>query len=221
MMRYRMRLEGDWAKAFEYLDNTAAVKAAENAAVLEEAHEAQRRIVKGITSQAPAGKQFVALSRLTLLFRRVRGFGGKKALIVTGGLRNSVVVEQKAPGKVYVGVSRSAKNPNGKLYYDIAKIQEFGAVILIRVTSRMRRYLMAHIKGRYGTRSSDFKRRDTKGRFRTVGQGGLATGVLVIKIPPRPFIKPVLDDMLKNREATVARVQKRIVKHLKGTLGKI
>ena len=85
-----VKLVGDWSKAKQILGNATALKQAINYAVLQEAHQARRDVIKGITAQAPGGKQFEPLSAMTLALRRARGFRGRKALLVTAGLRNSV-----------------------------------------------------------------------------------------------------------------------------------
>lgn len=222
----KMSLTGDWALAKSILSKSAQLKAAINDAVLQEAHQARRDIIKGITEQAPAGKQFDPLSPMTLALRRAKGFRGKKILMVTGGLRNAITVKRTGAGAVYVGVLRSAKSKDGKQLFNIARVQELGGVIVIRVTPRMRKWLMIQLrKVGYGTREKSDQKRGAGGRFKkkafvASGGGQLSQGVLIIKIPARPFIAPVIEKILSDPTGLKRRMGHRIAKSMNMALGK-
>ncbi|HRI18473.1 MAG TPA: hypothetical protein PL196_08135, partial [Burkholderiaceae bacterium] len=84
---------GDWARARRLL--TAApqrLQAAIGTAVRQEAHALRNEIVQGLTRQAPGGEPLKPPSPLTIAARQLEGFGGSKALIVRGDLRNSITV---------------------------------------------------------------------------------------------------------------------------------
>jgi hypothetical protein len=222
----KMSLTGDWGLAKSILSKSAQLKRSINDAVLQEANQARRDIIKGITEQAPAGKQFDPLSPMTLALRRARGFRGKKILLVTAGLRNSVTVKRMGNGAVYVGVLRSAKSKDGKMLYNIARIQEMGGVIVIRVTPRMRKWLMIQLrKVGYATREKGDQKRDSGGRFKkkkfvASGMGQMSQGVIIIKIPARPFIAPVIEKILSDPKGLQMRMAHRVAKGMNMALGK-
>ncbi len=191
------RKTGDWAKARKVFANLGAkAKAAADAAILQEAHFIRGQMVQGITDQAPGGKAFKPLSPLTLAARRLRRFRGTKALMVRGDLRNSITV-MRQNGKTFIGVHKTASSKDGKKMIDIASVHEFGAgPIIMKVTPKMRRYLAVLYKA--------------AGIPRT---GGTGKGVVVIRIPARPFIRPVFERDGKP-EAVKKRLEQRMAKML-------
>lgn len=221
----KAKLFGDWEKARTILNNVEGMRNAIDSAVLAEAHHARREIIKGITSQSPGGRDFVKLSKLTLVLRRAGGFRGSKALIVTASLRNSVTVKRVDRGRAFVGVLRGAQRPDGSEQFNVARVHEMGATITIRVTPRMRKWLMATLReanlGNKGQGRDKRSGRYTKGRWRpSGGSGGLARGVLVIRIPARPYIQPVIERIYSDPIALQQRFAMRISQRMKLTLGK-
>lgn len=171
---------GEWDKAARLLAAAPArLAAAQEAATLQEAHFFRRKIVEGFRTQAPAGERFAPLSPLTLAVRKFTGFGGSKALIVRGDLRNSVkVVRQR--GGYFVGVLRSARGRRGQSLFNVAQIHEFGSGPIVQeVTERMRGFLAAAFTHAFGGI--------------TPGDGGFSTGIIVSRIPARPFLRPVFE----------------------------
>lgn len=224
-MTLKAQLTGDWEKARTILNNIPQVRAAIDWAVVQEAHEARRRIVRGITDQAPGGKQFQELAALTKILRRQKGFRGTKALIVSAALRNSITVKNVGRGRAFVGVLRGQESPDGKQLFNIARVHEVGATVVIKVTPRMRRFLMAMLRraglGARGQKGRDKTGRYTKRRWRPAGgAGGVAKGVVVVQIPARPFISPVIQDMLSNPAELQRRLAMRIAYRMRLTLGK-
>lgn len=138
-----------------------------------EAHKLRAEIITGIRKQSPGGSPFRALSKLTLAARRLRGFRGRKALIRRGELRASITVI--ARGDIaFVGVPATA----GRDRIRIAEVQEFGTdPIIIPITPAMRRFLAVLFK-----RSSRARKRSKR--------RGSGTGVVVIQVPARPFLRP-------------------------------
>jgi hypothetical protein len=213
----KVRMIGDWKRARAFLDDSHSLKAAIDQAVFAEAQDVRRKIVKGITNQAPGGKKFAELSAMTLALRKARGFRGTKALLVTASLRNAINVKRQGPGRAFVGVMRGARTKDGKNLVNIAAVHEFGMVVVVRVTPKMRAYLMAALtKAGFGEKvgGRDSGGRFKKHKFKSSGTGMLSRGVLVIKIPARPFIGPVIEELKKNPEAVRKRLALRIGQRL-------
>lgn len=210
---------GDWTKAAEILNSGIQLKKAIHWAVEREAHEAKRRMVKGITAQEPGGQKFLPLKAITLIMRKANGFGGTKALIVTGQLRNSITVRSVGPGVVFVGVLRNSKRADGKSLYNIARVHELGATITMRMTPKMFNFLMRSLrKAGYGGFARDWKVKFHKSMWKVTGS---SRRVIVIKIPPRPFVQPVIEEMFKNPREVQDRLAKRIAIRMKLMLGKV
>ena len=186
---------GDWARARRLL--TAApqrLQAAIGTAVRQEAHALRNEIVQGLTSQAPGGETLKPPSPLTIAARQLEGFGGSKALIVRGDLRNSITVIVQGD-EAFIGVSRSARSKDGASMMDLAKLHEFGGPpVIIPMTPKMRRFLFALLR--------------QAGKEPT---GGSGRGVIVVQVPARPFLRPAFD---KFREGASRRFLERVAREL-------
>ena len=186
---------GDWARARRLL--TAApqrLQAAISTAVRQEAHALRNEIVQGLTRQAPGGEPLKPPSPLTIAARELEGFGGTKALIVRGDLRNSITVFVQGD-EAFIGVSRSARSKDGASMVDLAKLHEFGgAPVIIPMTPKMRRFLFALLR--------------QAGKEPT---GGSGRGVIVVQVPARPFLRPAFD---KFREGAGRRFLERVARDL-------
>ena len=186
---------GDWARARRLL--TAApqrLQAAIGTAVRQEAHALRNEIVQGLTRQAPGGEPLKPPSPLTIAARELEGFGGTKALIVRGDLRNSITVIVQGD-EAFIGVSRSARSKDGASMVDLAKLHEFGGPpVIIPMTPKMRRFLFALLR--------------QAGKEPT---GGSGRGVIVVQVPARPFLRPAFD---KFREGASKRFLERVAKEL-------
>ena len=186
---------GDWARARRLL--TAApqrLQAAIGTAVRQEAHALRNEIVQGLTSQAPGGGPLKPPSPLTIAARQLEGFGGSKALIVRGDLRNSITVIVQGD-EAFIGVSRSARSKDGASMVDLAKLHEFGGPpVIIPITPKMRRFLFALLR---------------KAGKEPTGGGG--RGVIVVQVPARPFLRPAFD---KFREGASRRFPERVAREL-------
>lgn len=191
-MTLGVKTTGDWEKAvakLQFLEKNA--ETALKRAVLQEAHELRNEMVTGIDGGAPGGKAFQPHATPTLYLRRVLGKGkGTKIMIASSGLRNAIRVVPLPGGGAFVGVSRSAS----KGRFRIAQIQEQGRTITI--TPRMRRFLHAML--------------------RKAGAPPPPPGAakISIRIPPRPFISPIVAKYSGNDE-----LQKRIVANVAAQLG--
>jgi phage gpG-like protein len=186
---------GDWARARRLL--TAApqrLQAAIGTAVRQEAHALRNEIVQGLTRQAPGGEPLKPPSPLTIAARELEGFGGTKALIVRGDLRNSITVFVQGD-EAFIGVSRSARSNDGASMVDLAKLHEFGGPpVIIPMTPKMRRFLFALLR--------------QAGKEPT---GGSGRGVIVVQVPARPFLRPAFD---KFREGASRRFLERVAREL-------
>ena len=186
---------GDWARARRLL--TAApqrLQAAIGTAVRQEAHALRNEIVQGLTSQSPGGEPLKPPSPLTIAARQLEGFGGTKALIVRGDLRNSITVIVQGD-EAFIGVSRSARSKDGASMVDLAKLHEFGGPpVIIPMTPKMRRFLFALLR--------------QAGKEPT---GGNRRGVIVVQVPARPFLRPAFD---KFREGASRRFLERVAREL-------
>lgn len=96
--------------------------------------------------------------------------GSSKTLVASGEMANSVQVTWKGKFVAVIGIPARARNSQQRL----ADIHENGRVIVQQMTDRQRKFLHA--------------------MFKTGGNRSGGTGIIVIHIPARPFIKPVFDD---------------------------
>lgn len=203
-------LDGDWDEAIRILDVTEKdLNKALSRAMRQEALLMQKHIKQGIRKQAPGGERFKPLSPITLAIRKSQGFGGTKALINRGDLRNSIKVKQTGEGrwsaKYFIGVLKNTKSKDGKSLFNIAAVHEKGSkTFVIKVTKAMRGFLARIFKEHLGGVSS--------------GGGGFSKGIIVSRIPARPFIRPVFEKYAKPNEIR-DRFLKRVGELLGGDLG--
>ncbi len=170
---------GDWARAAEVLGRAArGMHSSIDRALRAEAQGLRTEIVSGLTNQAPGGSPIRELAPSTLAARRLGGFRGTLALIRRADLRNAITVVTRDMS-VFVGVPR--KTVRGKDLIDIAKENEFGfGPIVIRITERMRRFLAVLL-------------REAGGRREGAEGAGSGSGVVIVHIPARPFLRPAFE----------------------------
>ena len=190
-----VRRTGDWGRAKNWLSVGAErLHSAMNTALRQEAQGLRNEIVQGLTNQAPGGQTLRPPSPLTLAARQLAGFGGTKALLVRGDLRNAVSVVVDGD-QAFVGVPRSARSPDGKSLTDLAQLHEYGGPpVVIPVTPKMRRFLAVLFK-KAGTKPSE----------------GSGRGVVVVQTPARPFLRPAFE---KFRQGAEQRFWERVAKIL-------
>ncbi len=173
-----IRRTGDWRKAQALLTRgTRELGRSVDRALAQEAHALRAALVEGLDKQAPAGQPLAPLAPLTIAARQLRRFRGTKVLIRTAELRNALAVIRRA-SIVFVGIPGSARGRDGRSLSARAEAHEFGTgPTVVPITPRMRRFLFALYRqaGR------------TPG-----GTPGTSKGVVVIHMPPRPFLRPVL-----------------------------
>ncbi len=159
---------GDWLKAKEILGNPGLGPA------IQKALRQEGQYIAGlIKTRLGSGNIAPPLSPLTVAMRKGKG---AKPLNATGALRNGIFVEEEQ-GSIFIGVKREAKG------VDIASVHEFGAVVVLKMTDRMRRFLFGVLFPQaLKKRMVPFGPRARSGK-----------GFLVIRIPARPFMRPVFE----------------------------
>lgn len=192
---------GDWGKAAAALAGAPAVlKEALRKAFLQEGQFFRTKVVEGITSQAPGGKQFRPLSPMTLAIRKLLGVGGTKALIERGDLRRSVTVTEHN-GDVFVGIIKGRRSSDGRDLVNIAEIHERGSrPIVVKITPKMRALLAkaARLAG-------------------LPEKSGSGTGIIITRVPARPFFAPVWEKYGRPEDVR-RRIEARLERLLKGKL---
>lgn len=205
-----MTATGDWTKAASLLQGfEKRLKDASRKALLQEGQYFRGKIVEGIRDQAPGGKAFAPLSENTIATRVARRFGGSKALIVRGDLMGAITTVEDRDG-VFVGVLRSATNSDGKELVNVAAVHEFGAgPYVIQMTDKMRRFLHWALGDKGGESSS------------AASTGGKSTGIIVVQIPARPFLRPVFESETTPPEKMAKRYLARVAELLGGDFGTV
>ncbi|MFZ4377844.1 MAG: phage virion morphogenesis protein [Saprospiraceae bacterium] len=186
---------GDWARARQLLAaGPQRLRSAIGVAIRQEAQGLRNEIVQGLTSQAPGGEPIKPPAPLTLAARQLEGFGGTKALLVRGDLRNSITVIVEGD-EAFIGVPRSARSSGGESLVDLAQVHEYGGPpVVIPITPKMRRFLFALLR--------------QAGKEPT---GGSGRGVVVVQVPARPFLRPAFE---KFREGASRRFLERVAQQL-------
>lgn len=186
---------GDWARARQLLAaGPQRLRSAIGVAIRQEAQGLRNEIVQGLTSQAPGGEPIKPPAPLTLAARQLDGFGGTKALLVRGDLRNSITVIVEGD-EAFIGVPRSARSSGGESLVDLAQLHEYGGPpVVIPITPKMRRFLFALLR--------------QAGKEPT---GGSGRGVVVVQVPARPFLRPAFE---KFREGASRRFLERVAQQL-------
>lgn len=122
---------GDWARARRLITGGAErLQDAVRVALRQEAQVLRNQIVQGLTSQAPGGEPLRPPAPLTLAARELQGFGGTKALVVRGDLRNSIAVIIDGED-VFIGIRRSARSSSASLVWQRLGLAP-SAIILVR-----------------------------------------------------------------------------------------
>ena len=116
---------GYWDKTRARLGNQLGARLAQaiREATRKNALMLRREIVKGIRSQSPGGKPFIALAEST-----IKRKGSSKALIDSGFLINKIT-ERLLGDKAFIGLLRGSTNQDGEDLANIGAIMEYGATI--------------------------------------------------------------------------------------------
>lgn len=182
---------GLWSQAAGFIGNVGVKsRAALMLATKREAILAVGEMKKGIRDQAPGGQTFQALSELTLAKRKAKEVKGTKALVRHGDLFRSIRAVGPIGGDtVFAGVLRTATGRNGQNLANVAAVQEFGQIMAVNVDK----------PGKGGKTTRDFfLALFLKGLISAPLKG--TTRILIIEVPARPFVAPVLKKMEKGRQ---------------------
>ncbi len=180
-MKLDVRLDqsSDWAKLRVAIDVGKSLGPHLNKAVLAELQFLRGKVVD--LFQAEGDPKWLPLSPLTIAVRQLRGFRGTRMLQVTRDLLGSVTVVPIPEGGGFVGVARVKARKDGKDPVNIAALMEGGFTARAPFGPKQRKFLFAAMK------LAGLERRPP-----TAGGAKGATSVL-IRVPPRPFLGPVLE----------------------------
>lgn len=187
---------GQWVLAGKSVDNLAGrFKVAERKATLVQAHFFRERIIAAFkTSGASSGKAWVKNAPSVVASKR-----SSKPLINTGDLRQSInVVDMK--GVIFVGIPSGKRSRDGKRVTQIGEVHEFGKIILIPVTDKMRKYVMMKMR--------------ELGYPPSAGRAKFTKGVMILKIPERSFLRSTGQKYFSNRAKVAARYNKSLAKFM-------
>lgn len=204
-----IKMTGNWGKLAKISASLPdRLPKAMNNALNREAQLQRGHLIKNITSGgAHAGMPFKHLSPMTLIIRKFRGMGGSKPLIQSGAMRNSVSVVKTPGGGYFIGILRGAPHPSGKGAVNIAALHEFGKTFTVPKTRKMIRFLAAALK--------------SAGQKMGSGDGMVGQpGVLVIRIPARPWIGPTFAKYAQTSDV-VDRFWGAVATALSGDLGRL
>lgn len=207
----RVTKVGQWAEASKILKSGPfAVPAAIMAATRQEAEVMRKLMIRNLSQQGNlAGAPFLSHSSATKLTRKFRRRPTGKVLIDTAQMRNSITVKQKGL-EVFVGILRTSRGKDGRPLANIARVHEFGQTIAVPVTRAMLRFLHTmYAKG--GKKSSKSTSTDKMELGST----------MLIRIPARPFIQPVVDKFYSNPAVVRARFNARVGFILGGAFGTV
>lgn len=180
----KIELTGQWAQARAFF---AGIKAGAIKTAMGRELHAEANYLAGKMKEKLRTGPFQPLSPLTIAGRKLAGIGGTKPLNATLSLKNSITVSPTDPAALqkFIGVLRTAQRKNAKPggkappLVNIAEIQEEGRTIIIRKTPKMMRFLFMLMK-KAGVKPK-------------AGAGG-GKAYIVVRIPPRPFIRPVIEE---------------------------
>lgn len=202
---------GDWENALGDLKSLKLDDAIERA-VRQEAALAEKVVKQNLTrGGAPTDAPFARLSPWTLAARRLAkpAIKGTKPLIARGDMRNAVTHVVEGNGRettAFVGVLKQAigGKPGSPHMVNVAAVQEFGKTIVVRLTPKMIRFLAVLAK-------------EAKMPPKAKSGSKATKHFLVIRIPPRPFLRPAFETWSKGAPE---RFMKRVAHFTGGALGK-
>lgn len=143
--------------------------------------------------QSAIGRARVSTSGKAIAQAMRKGINDK-ALVGGGDLIGSIRAIHKGDTS-FIGILRTAKTKDGKSLFNVARIHEFGGgPKAVRMSKKQRAFLHAMFR--------------TIGTVKTAKGGG---GVLTIRIPARPFVRPVFRALYGDDLTTMKRIAKRLV----------
>ena len=172
---------------------------AQRSAVKKEARRVRKMVISGLRSQSPGGKKLQRLALSTRRMRRATNVKGSKALVARGRFMNSIRVIERT-NSFFIGVPKAARDGRGKSIAKIIRLQEKGAVIVMKITPKMIAFLRkSGVPKKKGSPNSG--------------------GVMIIRIKPRPVFGPINDEYKANLNAARLRIWTSISKRLRGLYG--
>lgn len=184
--RLTVGLRGFSAARKRFEKATKTVKRKQALAIRRAALVAERAIKKGLRSSKPGDQALTPLAPITRLLRR-----GRKPLIDRGDLLGSIktTMDNKRPA-AFVGVHRSARSGGGESVVNVALAHEFGTKpFVIRITPALRSLFVVLF-------------RLSRGRIRPLSRS--KTEIMHPGVPPRPFVRPVIEKIRPELESTIA-----------------
>ena len=193
MLDFNIGFDSGWTRVVSGLAGMPLrLRTAQRRALMEQAKRFQTAVRVGIEQQAPGGKPFAPLSPFTLAVRQFLNMPSTKALLVRGRLSRGVKVKKITEDDIFVGVlNDGTEGSRGLPLIKVALTEEYGSEFVIQITPKMHAFFMAVL------RTQDLP----------IGPpgSGRSSGQLYIRIPPRPFLQPVMDEFAKTFEAEFTR----------------
>lgn len=228
----KVKSTGDWAKVHERLSTLQRGQRVWEKVVEGEAKYAANLIRKNLATRGKlTGTTWPRLKRLTWKAKK-----SKRVLFETGRMAGAITHERVGTGW-FIGIVSNAKVPGTSITVrDQATIHEFGTVIIQRWTAKQRRAFFALLRKWGEARRGGSKRKLSKkaraakaaaresslkealDSYERRGKPIPSAGkdiVVVIKIPARPFVFPVLERCYVNARD---EVEARILEKLKAAL---
>lgn len=182
MIQIGFTLDGGWAEARDIFNRVSGgqLKRALGGALAKEA-----LILSGKVKEKIRNGPFTPLSPWTMASRKLNKLGGSKPLIATSTLFQSVTV---VPSDVtslskFIGIPRKAMSRERRVV-DIVEIIEEGRTFAIAVTPKMLAFLFGVL----------IKKIPKSLRRKSSGDGTLSAPFIIVHIPPRPFITPIVEE---------------------------
>jgi hypothetical protein len=206
MARVQLMKLGQWTQARSLLRFGAARTApAIQRAVQQEAKWFARKIKanirdQGRTARTPIRRVLVATQKM----RERRGIKRMGPLYARGDLLRSVTVKMGFM-KAWIGIPKGARGRGGANLEKIGRANEFGKRVYIRNPSRAMRWMLFKFYQGIGRRPKH-----------PTGK----KGVIIIRIPKRPFMEPVFDRFYARHPVRVrTRFLGRVARNMGGLYG--
>ena len=217
-LELKVKATGDWEEVRKFLQTLKRGGKLWEGVVAMEAKNAATLVKRNHASQGKlAGTTWPKLASLT---RRMKK--SKRMLFESGQLAKAIGA-QKNGNTWFIGVLSNEAHKGSKIgLQDLARVHEYGATIVQQWTAKQRAMFFMLLK-KYGQMRRGKKKssarapalRGPSGRFvrpKAIPKGAT---VVVIKIPARPFIFPVLRRLYLESQDTVER---RILARMKSAL---
>lgn len=223
-VKLNIRQSGDWDMTEKLLRRLKQSDKLMKGIVAAEARHAARLVLQNLNSRGKlTGTTWPKLKRATLKLKK-----RKSILMETKQMANAITAIQVGDGKWFIGVSSGEMHKGRGGSITLAKLaatHENGAVITqVWTPKQMRAFfaIMAKIGMRRLSRRTAKKAvrpqraRGPDGRYAKLPRSPARKGItVVIRIPPRPFIYPVLEKLYDGAQSEVER---RIMRRLESAL---